>query len=308
MTRTLGRLLAGLGLGLVLTATQAAVSVVDDEGRLVTVAAPPRRIVSLAPHATELLFALDAGHRVVGASAASDWPPAARSLPRVGDARAVDLERILVLAPELVVTWPYTAPAQVARLRARGIPVFVLDAATLDALPSQLARLGRLLGVSRHAEALAAARRAQLDALRARYRDAPRVVVFYQVWNDPLYTIGGTHLISQAIALCGGVNAFAAQSLPAPVVGIEAVLSAQPQAIIAGTDGGVRPPWLDDWRRWPTLPAAARGELHAVDADLLHRAGPRFIDGVESLCATIDGVRARAGASAALTPHAQLRR
>ncbi len=91
-------------------------------------------------------------------------------------------------------------------------------------------------------------------------------------------------------------------------MGIEAVLSAQPQAIIAGTDGGVRPPWLDDWRRWPTLPAAARGELHAVDADLLHRAGPRFIDGVESLCATIDGVRARAGASAALTPHAQLRR
>ncbi len=306
--RTLLRVVGALALALALTAAQAAVSVVDDEGRRVTVTAPPRRIVSLAPHATELLFALDVGPRVVGASAASDWPSAARSVPRIGDARAIDLERIVALGPDLVVTWPYTAPAQVARLRARGIPVFVLDATTLDALPSQIARLGRLLGVSRHAETLATARQAQLEALRTRYRDAPRVVVFYQVWNDPLYTIGGTHLISQAIALCGGVNAFAAQSLPAPVVGIEAVLSAQPQAIIAGTDGGVRPPWLDDWRRWPTLPAAVHGELHTVDADLLHRAGPRFIDGVESLCTTIDGVRVRASASAALTPHAQLRR
>lgn len=281
---------------------QAAVSVTDDEGRVVTVTASPQRLVSLAPHATELLFALGAGSRVVGASAASDWPPEARTVPRVGDARAIDLERIVELAPDLVVTWPFTAAAQVARLRARGVPVFVLDARTIDDLPSQIARLGRLLGDPVRATTLAGARATQLAAIRARYRDAPRVLVFYQIWNAPLYTVGGAHLISQAISLCGGANAFAAETVPAPVVGLEAVLAARPQAIIAGTEGGARPAWLDDWRRWPMLPAAASGELHAVDADLLHRAGPRFLDGVESLCTAIDGARTRAAAAgAALT-------
>jgi iron complex transport system substrate-binding protein len=154
------------------------------------------------------------------------------------------------------------------------------------------------VGEAARAEALAAARAGEIAALSARYRDAARVVVFYQVWNAPLYTIGGTHLISQALALCGGVNAFAAETLPAPAVSVEAVLAARPQAIIAGTDRGARPAWLDDWRRWPVLPAVAAGELHAVDADLLHRAGPRFVTGVSELCTTIDGVRTRAASAA----------
>ncbi len=308
--RALGRGLAATALALAAVFAQAGVRAVDDSGRSIALAAPAQRIVSLAPHATELLFTLGAGARVVGASAASDWPAAARSVPRVGDAQAIDLERIVALNPDLVVTWPYTAPEAVDRLRRRGIPVFVLDAKTIDALPSQFARLGELVGgVPRAGEGLAAERAAQLDALRARHRDAVPVTVFYQIWNAPLYTVGGTHLISQAIALCGGRNVFAAETLPAPAVGVEAVLAAVPQAIIAGTDGGKRPAWLDDWRRWPTVPAVAAGELHAVDADLLHRPGPRFIDGVAALCATIDGVRTRAVQAAAIVaPATQARR
>jgi iron complex transport system substrate-binding protein len=246
----------------------------------------------------------------VGASAASDWPAAARSVPRVGDAHAIDLERIVALDPDLVITWPYTAPEAVDRLRRRGIPVFVLDAKSIDALPSQFARLGELVGETPGAAGKLGAERASvLDALRARYRAAPPVAVFYQVWNAPLYTVGGSHLISQAIALCGGRNVFAGETVPAPAVGTEAVLAARPQAIIAGADGARRPVWLDDWRRWPMVPAVAAGELHTVDADLLHRPGPRFVDGVAALCATIDGVRTRlAQASAALAPAAQARR
>jgi len=308
--RALGRGLAAAALALAAVFAQAGVRAVDDSGRSIALAAPAQRIVSLAPHATELLFTLGAGARVVGASAASDWPAAARSVPRVGDAQAIDLERIVALHPDLVVTWPYTAPEAVDRLRRRGIPVFVLDAKTIDALPSQFARLGQLVGEApRAGEGIAAERAAQLDALRARHRDAVPVTVFYQIWNAPLYTVGGTHLISQAIALCGGRNVFAAETLPAPAVGVEAVLAAAPQAIIAGTDGGKRPAWLDDWRRWPTIPAVAAGELHAVDADLLHRPGPRFIDGVAALCATIDGVRTRAVQAAAIVaPATQARR
>jgi iron complex transport system substrate-binding protein len=116
--------------------------------------------------------------------------------------------------------------------------------------------------------------------------------VFYEIWNAPLYTIGGDHLISQALRMCGGENVFAALTLPAPGVSVEAVLAARPQAILAGADGAVRPAWLDDWKRWPTLPAVALGNLYTVDANLLHRAGPRFVDGVEMLCATLAEARA----------------
>ena len=269
----------------------AAIRVVDDAGIEVAVPSPPQRIVSLAPHATELLHALGAGARVVGVSAASDWPREARGLPVVGDARSLDLERIVALKPDLVVTWPYTAPAQVERLRTNGLPVFVLDARSLDQLPSQIDRVGRLVGEDARGRALAATVRSRLDGLRSRYRGASRLPVFYEIWNEPLFTVGGGHLISQAIELCGGVNPFAGLSLPAPQVTLEAVLAARPQAIIAGTAQAKLPAWLDTWRRWDTLPAVANGQLHVVDADLLHRAGPRFVDGVESLCRAIDLAR-----------------
>ncbi len=300
MIGALARSFAALALALAPALAESGVVAVDDSGRSIALAAPAQRIVSLAPHATEFLFALGAGDRVVGASAASDWPAAARAVPRVGDARAIDLERIVALAPDLVVTWPYTASREVERLRSRGIPVFVLDARGIDTLPSQARRLGELVGEPARGEALAAAQAAGIAALRSRYRSASRVVVFYEVWNSPLYTVGGSHLISHAIELCGGSNPFGAESLPAPHVSVEAVLAARPQAIIAGGEGTAKPAWLEEWRRWPLLPAVAAGELHAVDADLLHRAGPRFVEGVAALCATIEGVRQRAEAKAGL--------
>jgi len=117
------------------------------------------------------------------------------------------------------------------------------------------------------------------------------VRVFYEIWDAPLYTIGGDHLITQAIAVCGGENVFANLSLPAPAVDTEAVLAAAPDAIIAGSDRGARPAWLDAWRRWKELPAVAHDRLFAVDADLLHRPGPRFVDGVALLCRAIDRAR-----------------
>jgi len=274
-----------------LPAALAAVQAVDDAGATVTLAAPALRIVSLAPHATELLYAAGAGERVVGVLATSDWPPEVAGKPRVGDSRALDLERIVALAPDLVVTWPFAAPAQVGPLVARGVPVFIANPATIDGIAVDLERLGTLAGTLPAATARAVEFRARLARLRARYAGARTVRVFYEIWNAPLYTIGGDHLISQALRVCGGENVFAALTLPAPGVSVEAVLAEQPEAILAGADGAVRPAWLDDWKRWPTLPAVARGNLYTVDANLLHRAGPRFVDGVEMLCATLAEAR-----------------
>jgi len=273
----------------------AAISVRDDSGTEVTLAAPATRIVSLAPHATELLFAAGAGARIVGVIATSDFPPQAKALPRVGDAAALDFERILEDRPDLVVTWPYTAPAQVAAIRARGIAVFTTDPKTIEGIADDLERLGVLVGNEAPARATAEAFRARLARIRADHAGARRVRVFYQIWNAPLYTIGGGHLITRAIELCGADNVFAALRLPAPSVSIEAVLAAQPDAIIAGADGGARPPWLDDWQRFPALPAVLHGNLYAVNADFLHRAGPRFVDGVAELCAAIDRARGHWG-------------
>ena len=273
-------------------AALAAVQAVDDAGTTVRLAAPAVRIVSLAPHATELLYAAGAGDRVVGVLATSDWPPEAAAKPRVGDSRALDLERIVALAPDLVVTWPFAAPAQVAPLVARGVPVFIANPATIDGIALDLERLGTLAGTLPTATARAAELRARLARLQARHAGARTVRVFYEIWNAPLFTIGGSHLISQALRLCGGENVFADLTLPAPGVSVEAVLKAQPEAILAGTDGAVRPAWLDEWKRWPALPAVARGNLFAVDANLLHRAGPRFVDGVEMMCARLDEARA----------------
>jgi iron complex transport system substrate-binding protein len=293
MTPLRTRMLAAVALCAWLPVAPAAVQAVDDAGTTLTLSAPASRIVSLAPHATELLYAAGAGDRVVGVLATSDWPPEAAAKPKVGDSRALDLERIFALAPDLVVTWPYAAPAQVGALLARGVPVFIANPATIDGIALDVERLGALAGTLPTAQSRAAELRARLARVQARYAGVRPVRVFYEIWDVPLYTVGGKHLISQALRLCGGENVFDALTLPAPGVSVEAVLEAKPEAIIAGADGAVRPPWLDAWARWPNLPAVARGNLFTVDANLLHRPGPRFIDGVEMLCATL--ARARSG-------------
>jgi iron complex transport system substrate-binding protein len=273
----------------------AAVTATDDAGNVVTLARPAQRIVSLAPHATELLFAAGAGARVVGVVAHSDWPKEARALPGVGDANALDLERIVALAPDLVVAWPYTMPSQLATLRARGATIFVSDPKSIAGIARDVDALGDLAETTPVARPAADALRARHGALSARYARAPAITVFYEVWNDPLQTIGGRHLISEAITLCGGANVFAALMQPAPTISLEAVVAAAPEAIIAGSDDGRRPAWLDDWQHWRDVPAVRYGNLFVADGDLLHRSGPRFVDGVEALCSTLNQARTNRG-------------
>ena len=292
------RLLSTLAMALVVAAyTRDALAVpveaTDATGARVTLAAPAHRIVSLAPHTTELLFAAGAGASVVGVLDPADWPPEAARLPRVGDANGLDLERILALKPDLAVAWPYLAPAQTERLRELGIAVFVSDPHTPEEIATDIERLGKLAGSDSIAADAAARFRARVATLaeHGSRKSGATLAVFYEIWNKPLYTIGGRHLISAALDLCGGRNVFASAQLPALEVSVEAVLAAAPGAIVAGTDRAVRPTWLDEWKRWRDLPAVAHGNLFVVDADLLHRAGPRFVDGLAQLCAALDTAR-----------------
>lgn len=263
----------------------------DDAGRVVTLPTPARRIVSLAPNATEMAYAAGAGAALVGAVASSDYPAAARALPRVGDAFGLDVERIVALRPDLVLTWPYTVPAQLATLERRGVRVFTVDPKRVDDIASAVERIGVLAGTDGLAHDAAEALRGRAHAIEARYRGRAPIRVFYEVWATPLVTLGGSHLVSRAIETCGGRNVFASLDAPAPTVSIEAVLATAPDAIVAGGDAGARPEWLEQWRRWPALPAVGAGNLFAIDADHLHRAGPRFVEGVADLCAILESAR-----------------
>jgi iron complex transport system substrate-binding protein len=276
----------------------AAVTTVDDAGNTVTLSAPAQRVISLAPHVTELLYAAGGGAKVVGAVAYSDYPPEARKVPRVGDNRALDLERIVALKPDLIVVWRHgNAQQQLDRLRDLHIPLFFSEPHRLDDVATSLTRLGTLLGTEPVAQAAATSYRRDIAQLRARYAQRAPVSVFYEVWDQPLMTINGTHMISDVIALCGGRNVFAALDPLVPAVSTEAVLAANPEAIVTASQGATSPdrplPSLTRWQAWPTLTAVAHGNLFAIDGDLLTRPAPRITQGAAQLCKDLDLARSR---------------
>jgi iron complex transport system substrate-binding protein len=286
--RSLAALLAVLAMG----AARAEIAVVDDTGARVVLAAPARRIVSLAPHVTELLFAAGAGAQIVGAVEHSDYPPEAAAIRRVGGYSRLDYEAILALKPDLVVGWESgNGPDSLQRLRALGLPVFASQPGALPQLAATLERLGALAGTSAAADRAAAAFRARLGALRERYAGRDEVRVFYAIWHRPPITVNDAHLISDVIRLCGGRNVFGALRPLAPAVNEEEVVRADPEAIVASGAGEAPPDWLDDWKRWPRLTAVARGNLYAVPPQLIQRATPRVLDGAERLCAALEEAR-----------------
>lgn len=275
-------------------AAHAALELTDDTGRLVRLPAPAQRIVSLAPHVTELLFAAGAGARVVGAVAYSDYPPLAQALPRVGGYSSVDLEAVAALKPDLVIGWQSgNRDAHLDRLAALGIPVYLNEPRSLDDVARSLEQFGRLAGSEAEGEAAAAAFRARHRTLAASYRERAPVRTFYQIWERPLMTVNDRHLIADVIRLCGGINVFGRLGPLAPTIGVEAVLAANPEAIVASGMDAARPEWLDQWARWPGLAAVAAGNLFFIPPELIQRHTPRILDGAERLCEQLETARQR---------------
>jgi iron complex transport system substrate-binding protein len=274
----------------------AEIAVTDDTGAVVRLSQPARRIVTLAPHLAETLFAAGAGDRLVGTVDYSDYPEAVKNLPQVGGYSRLDLEAIVALKPDLIVAWHSgNAPANIDQLRAFGFPIYVSQPNRLEDVASEIERLGRLAGSLEAAEAAARRFSARLDSLRERYGGKPVVRAFYQIWKQPLSTVGGKQIISSVIRLCGGENVFGGLETIAPVVTIEAVIAANPEAIIASGMGAARPEWLDDWKRWKVVTAVARNKLFFVPPELIQRHTPRLLDGAEQLCRHLETARSRRG-------------
>lgn len=268
------------------------IEVVDDSGRSVTLERPAERIVSLAPHVTEMLFDAGAGDRVVAAVSYSDHPPEARELPRVGSYDRFDIERILAHDPDLVVGWQSGNPDEsLERLRRLDLTLYLTEPRRLDSIAENLERLGQLAGTSDVARDEARRFRERHRELRERYADRTRLRVFYEIWNDPLMTINGEHLISAIMRGCGGENVFADLSEIAPRISVEAVLQRNPEVVIASGMGDERPEWLDEWKRWPELEAVRRGNLFFIPPQFLQRHSPRVLDGMERMCRALEEAR-----------------
>lgn len=270
----------------------AEIVVQDDVGQAVRLAAPARRIVSLAPHITENLYAAGAGAYIVGVVDYSDYPPAAKKLPHVGSHDRLDLEAILALKPDLVIAWESGNPAaHLNRLKSLGLPLFLSQPRHLDDIAGDIERFGTLAATD--AGAAARAFRSRLAELRGRYARRPPVRSFYQIWNQPLLTVNGESLISDVMRLCGAENVFAKLPVLAPTVTLEAVLAANPEVIVASGMDDTRPEWLDMWRRWRDMTASARDNLFFVPADLINRHTPRILDGAQMLCTQLETARSR---------------
>ncbi|MCX7148538.1 MAG: cobalamin-binding protein [Rhodocyclales bacterium] len=272
----------------------AGIVVTDVSGITIKLAAPARRIVSLAPNITELLFAAGAGDRVVGNIDYGNYPPAAKALPKVGGASSLDLEAIVALKPDLVMAWESgNSPASLSRLRTMGLNVYVFEPKRIQDIAGDLERIGELAGTGVKAGAAAKAFRERHASLAARYSQRPPVDVFYQIWKQPLMTVNGKQIISDAIRLCGGRNVFSQLQTLAPTVTVEAVIAANPEVIVASGMGDARPEWLDDWKRWSTLAAVERNNLYFVPPDLIQRHTPRVLDGAEKLCMHLEAARGK---------------
>ena len=258
----------------------AALEVDDDAGRTVALTAPAERVVALAPHIVELLYAVGAGERVVGALEGSDFPRAARDIPRVGSYRGIALEAIMAREPDLVVTWRSGTPRSVVtRLEALGVPVYASEPRRLTDVAGDLRDLGRLTG---HAEAgarAAEAFEARLAAARQRLPETPRV--FYQLGRHPLTTLGDGHIVTRAIRHCGGEPLFADRRVLVPEIGREALIEARPDVILAAAPDD---DWQQAWQDDTLLPAVREGHLYTLDPDAISRPGPRLIQGVEQVC------------------------
>jgi len=259
---------------------------------------PAQRIISLAPHITELLYAAGAGSKLVGNVDYGDYPPAAKALPKVGGYTRPDLEAILALKPDLIIAWQSgSPPAALEKLKAMGIAVHVSQPDRIEDVAREIERFGVLAGTESVANPAAAAFRARHAALAARFSQRPVVDVFYQIWKQPLMTVNDKQIISDAIRLCGGRNVFGSLPILAPTVTVEAVIAANPEVIVASGMGDERPEWLNDWRRWKTLTAVKRDNLYFIPPQEIQRHTPRLLDGAEKLCLALDAAREKRPAS-----------
>jgi len=261
----------------------------DMLGRDVTLASPPRRIVSLVPSVTEILYALSAESALVGVTDFCDFPPEARSRPKVGGMVSPSLEAIVALRPDLVIaTNEGTREDTFTQLSRVGVPVYLVAAHHVADATSLMRRLGELTSRENNAGPLVARLEQRIDAVRKAVQPYGRPRVLYVLWPEPLIVPGREAIVTELIQLAGGQSLTAEDADAWPRYSLEAAVAKSPEVILLANHGaGTGAVSLEKWQRLASLPAVKAGRLISVNGDLLHRYGPRFVDGLEHLARAI---------------------
>ncbi|KRW81460.1 cobalamin-binding protein [Marinobacter sp. P4B1] len=282
------------GMLLAFPALASPVCATDDLGKEICLEQPAERIAALSPGATELAWAAGAGDQVVAVVAYSDYPPAAKEVTSVGSHTRMDMERLLELQPDLVIGWVTGNPTeQLETLREMGVPVFSIEPRSFEAVSHTIERISTLAGTDAEGFAEAERFRNGITDLRARFSDADPVPVFYQVWDEPLMTVNRDHLIGEMIELCGGDNVFGHLERLVPRISAEAVIAANPEAILAGGMGEENRHWLTRWQSFPSLTATERDNLFFIPPSLVQRPTPRMLEGTRLFCEKLEVARDR---------------
>ncbi|MCS6193543.1 cobalamin-binding protein [Shewanella baltica] len=251
---------------------------------------PAKRIIALSPHAVEMLYAIGAGDAIVAATDYADYPEAAKKIPRIGGYYGIQMERVMELNPDLIVVWDTGNKAEdINQLRTLGFNLYGSDPKTLEGVAKELEELGKLTGHVEEASKAATAYRAELIRLRTDNASKSEPKVFYQLWSTPLMTVSKNSWIQQIISVCHGQNVFYDAASDYPQVSLENVLLTLPEVILQSQEeGNVKGV---DWSQWPEIPAVKQQHIYQLNADLLHRATPRALLGVQALCDALDKAR-----------------
>jgi iron complex transport system substrate-binding protein len=279
----------GILTGMPFMANIAVRTFVDDAGRKLYIAKPPSRVVSLAPSITEMLFALGLDEQIVGVTEFCNYPAAALSKPKIGYARP-SLESLVALRPDLIVApQEFLRADTLAKLDELKIPVFLMEAKTLEDILGQIQSLGKIFNRLPASDAVTSAMRARVAEVTARVASVDKKRVLYVLNSHPLITVGPGSYIHQMIHLAGGINIAAASSSPYPRLNLEVVLKEDPQVLIfpVGAVESVPKHEQEEWNRWTELSAVRHRQFRDVPSDALNRPGPRVVEGLEHLARAI---------------------
>jgi len=265
-----------------------AFQITDDSGQILSLDRYPQRIISLAPHITETIFYIGQGDKLVGVDQFSNYPNEALQIPRICNSNQLNIEEILKLKPDLVIAWESgnTAP-QLARLKEFNIPIYYSEPRNLEGIKKTILQFGLLTDAptqSRNKALTFQNKLAKIQKGTKKITSKKKIRVFYQVWQQPLMTLNGEHVVSEVIELCGGINIFSELKILAPLISTEAVIAANPQLIITGEQSLAQ---LEMWNKWPRIEAVKNQNFLGINSDHLVRAGPRILLGAEKICESI---------------------
>ena len=283
MNRYLNILLLGL---IGLNASQTVAKSVSDDSL------QKQRIIALAPHIVESLYAIGAGEQIIGTTAHADYPKAAENILRVGNYARLQIEKIIQLKPDVIIAWKTGNPMDdLARLEKYQLKVVYSHPQILEDVANELIMLGKITGRVAVANSVAKKYLLNLQKIKQKYATQNKVRVFYELWSRPLRTVANKAWPQQQIELCGASNPFADAQDDYPSVGLEQVLVTLPQVVIQPGQHSADSPDGLNWPQWQHIPAVKNNFIFHPNADKAHRMTIRMLDEVVVLCEQIDAAR-----------------